>query len=308
MRIVMDNIALQGILPFVHVVEAGSFTRAAERLHVTTSAVGKSVAQMEQRLGVRLINRTTRSLSVTSEGEAYYQACLSALSGLEAAQAQLASHREAPSGTMRVELPLAFGRRCVAPILFKVVQRYPALNFEISFNDRRINLIEEGIDLAIRLGNLEDSAGLMSRRLYTQRSGVVASPRYLAKHGRPRNIKELAGHDLVAYGRDGSIKAWQIKIGEGRVHKFTPQGRLVLGHGEPVLDAVLAGCGIAYMPTWLMADDLKAGRLELVFPHLLAETTSAHAVWAKARNPAPKIRAVIDALVEGFSAPVWDQV
>src|SRR5882757_3472198 len=138
----MDSAALQGILPFVHVVEAGSFTRAAQRLRVTTSAVGKSIAQMEQRLGVRLINRTTRSLSVTSDGEAYYEACLAALSGLEAAQAQLASHREAPSGTIRIDLPLAFGRRCVAPILFAVAQRHLALKFEISFNDRRVSLIE----------------------------------------------------------------------------------------------------------------------------------------------------------------------
>lgn len=304
----MDNAALQGILPFVHVVEAGSFTAAARRLRVTTSAVGKSIAQMEQRLGVRLINRTTRSLSVTSEGEAYYQACLAALSGLEAAQAELASHRGAPTGTLRIDLPLAFGRRCVAPILFQVAQRYPALKFEISFNDRRINLIEEGIDLAIRLGDLEDSAGLMSRRLYTQRSGIVAAPSYLAKRGRPRSIKELATHDLVTYGRDGSLRPWYVKIGDGRVQKFAAEGRLVLGHGEPLLDAVLAGCGIAYMPTWLMAEDLKAGRLERVFPHLLQENTSAHAIWAKARNPAPKIRAVIDALVAGFSAPAWDDV
>ena len=304
----MNSAALQGILPFVHVVEAGSFTRAAQRLRVTTSAVGKSIAQMEQRLGVRLINRTTRSLSVTSEGEAYYRACLSALSGLEAAQAELASHREAPSGTMRVELPLAFGRRCVAPILFGVAQRFSELRFEISFNDRRINLIEEGIDLAIRLGDLEDSAGLMSRRLYVQRSGVFASPRYLKQRGRPRSIKDLAAHDLVVYGRGGTVTPWQVKIGEGRVHKFTPQGRLVLGHGEPLLDAVLAGCGIAYMPTWLMADDIKAGRLEQVFPHVLQENTAAHAVWAKARNPAPKIRVVIDALVEGFTSPAWDHV
>src|SRR5882672_3846135 len=174
---------LQGVLGFVQAVEAGSFTRAAERLRITKSAVGKAVAQLEYRLGVRLLNRTTRSLSLTSEGEAYYEACVRALAEIDAAQALLASRRQVPSGRLRVDLPLSFGRRCVAPVLFALAGRYPGLTLELSFNDRRIDLIQEGVDLAIRMGELDDSPGLAARRLYAQRSVLCASPAYLARRG-----------------------------------------------------------------------------------------------------------------------------
>ena len=173
--------SLQGTLAFVQTVEAGSFTAAAQRLRITKSAVGKSVAQLEQRLGVRLLNRTTRSASLTSEGDTYYRACVRALAELDAAQATLASRRQVPSGRLRVDLPLSFGRRCVAPVLFEIAAKFPELAMEISFNDRRVDLIEEGIDLTVRMGDLEDSAGLVARRLYTQRSVLCAAPSYLRR-------------------------------------------------------------------------------------------------------------------------------
>jgi DNA-binding transcriptional LysR family regulator len=298
--------SLQGILGFVHAVEAGSFTRAAERLRLTKSAVGKAVAQMEQRLGVRLLNRTTRSLSLTSEGEAYYEACVRALSELEAAQALLAARRQVPSGRLRVDLPLSFGRRCVAPVLFGLAGRYPDLDLEISFNDRRIDLVQEGIDLVVRMGALDDSPGLAARKLAVQRSALCAAPAYLEKHGFPRTVAELAQHELVVYGRDGVIAPWLLNDG-GRVRNFKPRGRIVLGHGDPILDAVRAGCGISYLPTWLMADDLRRGALRLVLSHGLVENLPVHALWPLARNLAPRIRVAVDALVAHFSAPEWDR-
>jgi DNA-binding transcriptional LysR family regulator len=299
--------SLQGTLAFVHTVEAGSFTAAAQRLRITKSAVGKSVAQLEQRLSVRLLNRTTRSASLTSEGDTYYRACVRALSELDAAQALLASRRQVPSGRLRVDLPLSFGRRCVAPVLFEIAAQFPELAMEISFNDRRVDLVEEGIDLTVRMGDLEDSAGLVARRLYTQRSVLCAAPGYLAARGRPHAIEDLAHHAVIAYGRDGNIQSWELRDGDGRLRKFVPRGQLILGHGEPILDAVLAGCGISFLPTWLAADAIRQGALETVLSDCLVENLTAHAVWPMTRNLAPKIRVVVDTLVERFKSPAWDR-
>ena len=298
---------LQGVVPFVHAVDAGSFTLAAERLHLTASAVGKSIAQLEQRLGVRLLNRTTRSLGLTSEGEAYYQACVNALAELDAGQALLASRRQSPSGRLRVDLPLAFGRRCVAPILFEIAGRYPELTLEISFNDRRVDLVEEGIDLVVRMGALDDSAGLVARRLCASRSALCAAPSYLEREGRPATIDDLADHALIVYGRDGFVTPWPLKDSNGELRTFRPRGRIVLGHGEPILDAALAGCGITYLPTWLMADSVRRGALELLLSPELVENAVVHALWSKTRNLAPKIRIVVDELVARLAAPPWDE-
>ncbi|TGV57680.1 LysR family transcriptional regulator [bacterium M00.F.Ca.ET.141.01.1.1] len=302
----MESADLQGIVAFVQTIEAGSFTGAGERLRVTKSAVGKSVAQLEQRLGIRLLNRTTRSLSPTSEGLCYYEACVRALSEIEAAQALLASRRQVPSGRLRVDLPSAFGHRCVAPVLFDISRRFPDLAMEISFNDRRVDLIEEGIDLAVRMGDLDDSLSLAARRLYTQRSAICAAPAYLDRNGRPRTIEDLAGHDLIGYTRNGVAHAWSIRQADGHVAKFTPRARLVLDNGEPMLGAVLAGCGITFLPTWLVADSLRSGALEMVLVDTLVENISVHAIWPVTRALTPKVRVVVDALVAHFSSPPWD--
>jgi len=294
------------VTAFVAVVEAGSFTRAAERLRVTKSAIGKAVAQMEQRLGVRLLNRTTRSLSLTSEGEAYYEACVRALTEIDAAQALLAARRQVPSGRLRVDLPLSFGRRCVAPVLFDLAGRYDSLTLELSFNDRRIDLVQEGVDLAIRMGDLDDSPGLAARKLYVQRSALCAAPAYLARRGTPRDVAELAGHDLVVYGRDGFVAPWLLEEG-GRPRTLKPRGRIVLGHGDPILDAVLAGCGISWLPTWLIGDHVRRGALRLVMTQGPIANLAVHAVWPVTRALAPRIRVAVDALVAHFAAPDWDR-
>lgn len=297
--------SLQGLLPFTHAVETGSFTRAAERLGITASAVGKAVALMEARLGTRLLNRTTRSLGVTPEGEAYYKACVEALTVLDIAQSQLAAHQEVPAGRLRIDLPLTFGRRCVAPILFEIAERFPDLTLDVSFTDRRVDLVPEGIDLAIRMGELDDRVGLVARQFYVQRWAVCAAPAYLGRYGRPQTINDLERHALIVYGRDGFISPWFIPDAAGRSRKYAPQGRIILGHGEPLLDAALAGCGIAYLPTWLVADELVSGRLERLLSPELVEAGPVHAIWPATRTLAPKIRIVVDELVHRFSSPAW---
>ncbi len=298
----MNADSLQGILPFLNAVEAGSFTRAAERLQVTTSAIGKSVAQLERRLGVRLLNRTTRSLSLTSEGESYYAACSTAVGQIDQAQALLASRRQVPSGRLRVDLPLAFGRRCVVPVLLRVLQRFPQIVPEISFSDRRTNLVEERIDLVVRVGELGNEAGLIARQLFVQHFGLCASPTYLKRHGEPRDLADLANHTQVTYGRDGAVTPWSIRDESGRRRTWAPRGSLVLGDGEALLDAVTAHVGIAYLPSWLYAAAAQRNALKVIWPERVVEGTPVHVIWPKARQLTPKIRVVVDALVEHFSA------
>ena len=299
--------SLQGIIPFVQVVEAESFTRAAQRLHLTTSAVGKSIARLEGRLGVRLLHRSTRSLSLTHEGEVFYHACVAALAEMEAVQARLAQYRQEPSGRLRIDLPLAFGRRCVAPALFDIANKYPELTLDASFSDRHADLIEEGLDLTIRIGEVGDHAGLVARKLFVQRSTVWASPAYLQRHGMPKDLNDLTKHKLLAYGRDGFITPWHLRDENGRLKTLTPRAAVVLGHGEPLLDATLAGLGLAYLPTWLVADDLKRQRLVAVWPDAYVDNLPVHVLWPKTRSLAPKVRLVVDTLVTRFSPPPWEQ-
>lgn len=299
---------LQGLAAFVQAVEAESFTLAAARLGVSKSAIGKSIARLEQRLGVKLLNRTTRQLRLTSEGEGFYQSCVRALSELEEAQALLASRRRVPSGRVRIDVPVSLGRVCVAPMLLDLSRRYPELSLEITFADRRVDLLEEGIDLAVRMGRLDDSSGLVARRLYTQRSAICAAPSYLKAEGRPRALDDLDHHACINYGRENFLAIWQGKDEGGAIRTFSPRGRLVLGHGEAILDAVLQGHGLAFMPTWLIADHVKRGTLELVFPDVI-ENLAVHALWSKARDLAPKIRVVVDELVRHFApTPAWDRI
>jgi DNA-binding transcriptional LysR family regulator len=299
---------LQGLAAFVQAVEAGSFTLAAARLGVSKSAIGKSIARLEQRLGVKLLNRTTRRLRLTAEGEGFYDSCLRALSELEEAQAVLASRRRVPSGRVRIDVPVSFGRVCVAPMLLDLSRRYAELSLEITFTDRRVDLLEEGIDLAVRMGRLQDSTGLMARRIYTQRSVICASPAYLKTAGRPRTLEELERHACINYGRENYLATWQGKNTDGTLHSFAPRGRLVLGHGEAILDAVLQGHGIAFLPTWLIAQHLRRKSLALVFADVL-DNLEVHALWPKARDLAPKIRVVVDELVRHFApTPAWDRV
>ncbi|RUX73402.1 LysR substrate-binding domain-containing protein, partial [Mesorhizobium sp. M7A.F.Ca.CA.004.08.2.1] len=166
--------------------------------------------------------------------------------------------------------------------------------------------IEEGIDLAIRMGELDDSLSLAARRLYAQRSAICAAPDYLDRHGRPQSVEDLADHSVIGYGREGIVRPWVIRHSDGHLATFMPKARLVLGHGEPMLDAALAGCGIAFLPTWLAADSLKSCDLEMVLSDCLVENIVVHAVWPVTRALTPKVRVVVDALVEHFSAPPWD--
>jgi DNA-binding transcriptional LysR family regulator len=291
---------LQGISAFVHAVEAGSFSAAAARMGLSKSATGKSVARLEERLGIRLLDRTTRSLNLTAEGQAYYQSCLKVLDELDAAETLLATRKRVVSGTLRINLPISFGRICVMPVLKEVADKNPDLNLDVSFTDRIVDLVEEGIDLAVRLGDPGDHASLIGRRVGTQCSIICAAPSYLDKRGRPTSVEELGHYDCLAFSKDGRPLPWASFGPDGKVRTFSIQPRHTISHGEALRDATVNGLGLAYLSTWLAAEDLRTGRLEVLPISTPREGAPITALWPRSRDVAPKIRIVVDALVEAL--------
>ena len=299
---------LEGIAAFVAAAEAGSFTRAGERLGLTRSAVGKSIARLEARLGTRLFNRTTRSLSLTDEGARFHESCLRALAELEDAEAELAERAGEPSGRVRIVLPVLFGRQWVLPLLLELTARHPRLAFDIGFSNRMSDLTSEGIDIGVRIGEPGDAAGLVARRLGTQTTRLCASPAYLARAGTPATIADLGGHACVLERRRGGPPRWQLTDGAGRAHQVAVAGRLMLDRSDAAADAVTAGHGIGCLPSWLVAPAIRAGTLAAVLPDVTSDALPIHALWP-AQRPLPlRLRVVVDALV-GLFLPVapWDE-
>ncbi|WP_028225652.1 LysR family transcriptional regulator [Paraburkholderia ferrariae] len=288
---------LRGVEEFVDVVEAGSFAAAGERLGVTRSAVAKVVARLEQRLGVRLLQRTTRSLSLTDEGHAYYEQCRRVLADLGAAEAALDHGRREPAGRLRITAPVLFGRQCVAPVVRALVEEYPRLDVELSFSDRVTDLVEDGFDLAVRIGTLADHATLVARRLGVQGMGICASPAYLAQHGKPADFADLAAHTSIAYGRAGQSAPWRVLGPDGKTQEWRPAARLHFDDLQAIADAAAAGAGLAWLPCWLMGPYLRDGRLALVLDSRSVLGAEVHVVRQKARHTPPKVRVAVDAFV-----------
>ncbi|MFM0738787.1 LysR substrate-binding domain-containing protein [Paraburkholderia xenovorans] len=293
----MDD-RLRGVAEFVDVVDAGSFAAAGERLGVTRSAIAKIVARLEQRLGVRLLQRTTRHLSLTDEGQAYYDQCRRVVAELGAAEAALDAGRREPSGRLRLTAPVLFGRQCVAPVMQRLIERHPLLDVEMSFSDRVADLVEDGFDIAVRIGPLPDHATLIGRRLGVQRMGICASPDWLERHGRPAGIDELTGRVGIAYGRGGQSAAWRVLGADGEVHEVRIAARLRYDDLQAIADAAAAGLGLAWLPCWLMAPYLRDGRLSLVLDSNSVLGSEVHLVRPQSRHMSSKLRVAIDALVD----------
>jgi DNA-binding transcriptional LysR family regulator len=291
------NDRLTGITTFVRVVEAGNFSLAAERLHLTRSAVGKTIARLEQRLGVLLFHRNTRGLSLTHEGQTYYDRCLRALSELDAADAELDNGRREPQGTLRVSAPKLLGRHCITPILMALLDRYPELRLDITFNDRVADLVEEGFDLAIRIGPLADSASIIARRLGKQYLALCAAPAYLATRGTPEHIPALNGHSALAYHRSGEDVGWHQLLAETAPGDLNIDIRLRLDDLHALADAAVSGAGLVWLPNWLLARYLHNGVLVPVLGQLQLIPSEIHAVWPQTRYLPAKTRAAIDVLL-----------
>jgi len=288
---------LGGITAFVTTAQHGSFTAAAEKLGLTKSAVGKSVARLEERLGLKLFQRSTRRLSLTSDGERFLSSCQNAIDILEQAEAELTSHICEPSGRLRVDLPAAFGRQRILPILLDITRRYPDLVLTVTFTERFVDLIEEGIDLVIRIGELADSSGLVARRLTTQKLVICASPDYLRYRGEPKTADELSQHQCIVGFRRNQPISWLLKESDGKISRYTPPPTHEFGDGDAMLSATLAGGGVSQLPLWLVGKYLESGQLKEVLAGHSGGEMPISALWPKNRQLLPKIRYVVDKLI-----------
>ncbi|MFJ4141681.1 LysR family transcriptional regulator [Pseudomonas sp. NPDC089734] len=296
---------LKGITTFVAVANAGSFVAAAERLNLTNSAVSKSVARLESRLGMRLFERTTRRLSLTEEGAAYHGVCVRLLAELEEAETALVDQRSEPAGQLRIDLPATFGRLNVLPLILALTEQYPGLRPRITFTDRFVDLLEEGIDLAVRIGGPQVwPAGIGHRYLGTERVTFCAAPAYLKRRGVPVTAEELTDHDCILFGRgDGSISPWLFTDAQGQRETRAMDGRIVVGNAEAVVAAVTSACGIAQLATWLIRDQLQRGELVEILPHLSTDGLALHLAWSRSRESLPKVQVLIERLSEALRLP-----
>lgn len=287
---------LKDIPVFVAAVEAGSFAQAAVRLHLSRSAVGKSIARLEERLGVRLFHRTTRSQSLTDNGALFYERCLRALEEIRGAESLLETGKQQVSGRLRVAMPVLFGRQCVAPLLIDLAQEHPGLALEMSFSDRVVDLVEEGFDMAVRNGTLQDSSVLVARRLGEHRMVLCAAPDYLQKKGQPQSVDDLRQHAAINYLHAGRVLPWQLMDRDGTPHTFTPRSSLNMDDLQAICDAALAGHGIAWLPCWMVSTDIHQGKLVPLLKQAPDVRFDVHAVWQQTPHLPLRVRVAVDTL------------
>ncbi|MBY2909985.1 LysR family transcriptional regulator [Rhizobium leguminosarum] len=284
---------INDIAAFVAAAETGSFVAAARVRSMTRSGIAKSVSRLENRLGVRLFNRTTRSLGLTDSGSAFFERYSEILSDLEDAEFSLSSGYGEPQGMFRLTAPATFGRVMVLPLLNQFLNDWPRLRAEASLTDRVNDIIAEGFDLAIRIGEMRENTSLIARTIATQRDIVVGSPAYLDGRQPPRAPEDLTQHDCLSYVNAGQHRAWRFSV-NGEVIAVRPKARLALDGGEALRDAAISGAGLAFLPTYLVTEDIVAGRLREVLEDFAAPPIPISAIYPSRRHLAPKVRRFID--------------
>ncbi|SDB93279.1 LysR family transcriptional regulator [Acinetobacter boissieri] len=297
---------LGGIIAFVTTSQLGSFTAAAERLGLTKSAVGKSVKRLEDRLELNLFHRSSRRLSLTSDGEKFLKSCQTALDILENAEVELKSHTTKPSGRLRIDLPAAFGRKKILPLLLEMSSSYPELFLTVTFSERFIDPIEEGIDLFIRIGELVDSSGLVARQLTTQKLILCASPQYIALHGEPKKLEDIKNHKCIVGFNDNKPKVWLLKTEDFQTKRFVPPLIHEFGDGDAMLASVLAGVGISQLPKWLVSKYIASGELIEVLAKYSNAEIPINVLWPKGQQLLPRCRYVVDQLLKAAEHSVFD--
>lgn len=301
----MRDQRLKDIIPFVACVEAGSFTAAAERLHLTGSAISKSIGRLEARLGSRLLERTTRRLELTDAGQAYYQTCLRILEDLAEAESVLAAHRTIPSGRLRLAVPNTYGRLGVMPLLIPFCQQHPEIELSLTFSDRFVDLFEEGIDVAVRIGQTSElPASLGCRYIGREKMVFCASPDYLQREGMPQDEAQLLRHKAILYERvDGSSKPWIFTTADGYPEWRTVPWRMALGDVDAQVQAICAGLGVGQLPTWLVHTQLQRGELVVILPQHQPEGLALTLVWPRRKQLLPKVDALLAVLGQLDIAP-----
>ena len=298
---------LTGLIAFARAASLGSYTAAARSLAISPSAVSKSVQRLEQRLGVRLFNRTTRSLSLTPEGRDLHERALRLLRDAEEIEQAAAAARAEPAGTLKVTVSVPLGVHQLAPALPRLRERYPKLSIDLRLSDRIVDLIEEGIDVAVRVGDLVDSR-LIARRLAPNRLCAFASPAYLARRGAPRYPDELVRHDCVnfRYQNSGQVLRWPFQVGE-RALEIVPSAAITADVSDAVTAVLVGGGGIGVVPTFIAAHRVERGELVPILSEFAVDRSTITALWPESRRGSPNVKAFVAFLGEVFPSPApWD--
>ncbi|MBB5208411.1 LysR family transcriptional regulator [Chiayiivirga flava] len=303
----MDRIG--DIALFLRVLDLGSISAAARSLDLSTAVASQRLKRLETSLGVRLLHRTTRRLHATPEGALLAEQGRGLVQDLESLGSGLRDAGAGVAGTLRVTMSASFGRQYISPLLPRFLARHPRVRVSVHLTDQVVDLVSEGFDLAIRIGDLHDSS-LVSRRLALNRRVLCASPSYLAAHGTPDSPQDLTRHEcLVLVGSAGRHDMWRLRAPDGGGETVVRvRGRCESNYGELLRDAAVAGLGIALHSTWHVGDDLRAGRLRIVLPQHRPQDTGIHAVMPQRRLVPPRVRAFVDFLAQEFAdEPAWDR-
>jgi DNA-binding transcriptional LysR family regulator len=290
---------------FTAVVDAGSFVRAAEALRVSKTAVSRLIGDLESRLAVRLLHRTTRRLSLTAEGEAFHARCKELLAGVDEAEAEVTAGSGQAVGQMRVNVPVSFGLMHLAPLWPAFMEQHPNVTLDVTLADRIVDLVDEGYDLAVRIARLPTSS-LVTRKLTSTRLVLCASPEYLQRHGAPAEPSEIAAHTVFSYTLLATGELWAFEGPRGPVSvKVTP--RMRSNSGDTCVTAALQHQGLVLQPTFMVGEHLRSGALVEVLPQYCSIELGIYAVYASRKHLTPKVRLLIDYLVDAFRTRVWEQ-
>ncbi len=285
---------------FVTVVDQSGFTDAARKMGLSKSAVSKHVSALEARLGVRLLNRTTRRVSPTEIGLAYYDRARRVLKDADEADALVTSMQLAPSGVLRISVATDFGVNLLSPVLGDFLRKFPEITVNMVLNNRHVELISEGFDMAIRVGEPGENS-LRARKLTETSRRMIAAPDYFRRFGRPQKIDDLNAHKLLHYSSQAAGNVWKLTAPSGERRQVRSNGWLTVNDGQSLLHAAIAGLGIAYLPAFLYADAMREGLVEEAMPDLPMETLDIYMVYPPGRFAQPKMRAFIDFLVHTFA-------
>jgi DNA-binding transcriptional LysR family regulator len=296
---------LSGLAVFAQVVDSGGFSAAARTLGLTPSAVSKQIGLLEDRLGARLLHRTTRRVALTEVGAAFYERARGVLTALDEAERSVTDLNAVPRGTLRLSIPVHFGQFHIAPILPGFMAQYPEVTLDLDMSDRYVDLIGESIDVAVRIGGLQDSS-LIVRRLAPNRRIVCASPAYLAAHGTPAAPADLAEHNCLTFHQHGPAVEWRFGEGERR-QTVRVSGTLQANNIEALRAAAVAGVGIIRMSAYVLAGELAEGRLVPVLADFEARDAEVYALYPAARHLSPKVRAFVDYLADRIGRPAYWQ-
>ena len=292
---------------FARVVESGSFSRAARDLHMTPSAVSKMIGRLEDRLGVRLLSRTTRKLSLTEEGRAFYQRVTPILAEVEEAEETVSLSTAEARGVLKVNSSTAFGQYQIVPLIPAMLEKYPSLQVQLTMTDSIVNLVEEGFDVSVRIGTLTDSS-LIARKLGVAHRVLVAAPSYIERHGAPTCPEDLKDHECLKLSIPTSLNKWEFTTADGP-RTVEVKGRFEADNAIALHEAALAGIGLFRAASFVVGDDIKAGRLIPVLDTFeISDDPGIFAVWPHNRNLSAKVRAFVDTLVDAFSPiPPWER-